>query len=61
MSRPITTTCLGKVRYETAVMADLASRGIARRRRHGERMRSYRCPFCEGWHLTSVRKRSRAR
>lgn len=57
MSRPITSTCLGKVRYADRDAAESAAVSVARRTR-GRPMRAYRCHFCEGYHLSSIRKRS---
>lgn len=50
-----------KIRYRTRLDAQLAlarcalgeSRGNARR----QEVRTYRCPRCGGWHLTSMERR----
>jgi hypothetical protein len=53
-------TCpTGKVTYWSELKAKIA---LASTRRPGapgrrEECRTYRCPDCHGWHLTSLRKR----
>ena len=49
----------GKKRYRTSQDAALAlaqTRGVGGERRRETRY--YRCPFCDGWHLTSSNRRS---
>ncbi len=50
--------CPDKVRFETKAKA----RRAARRLHHfgNERVRPYRCPECDNWHLTSADAESRA-
>jgi hypothetical protein len=53
-----------KIRYRTAAGARLALWGIwldryVRGRWHRRERRSYACPHCAGWHLTSQSKRRR--
>lgn len=43
--------CLRKVRHETQAEANEAIRK-AQAERGVSFMRSYRCPHCNGWHLT---------
>lgn len=45
----------GKVRYRDRIAAELAlvSTGKNDQRRAKNEHRSYRCPDCKGWHLTS--------
>ncbi|NUR27925.1 MAG: hypothetical protein HOV83_19130 [Catenulispora sp.] len=45
----------GKVRYTSADAAHTALALIARSSEHGKRIpvRTYSCPGCDGWHLTS--------
>jgi hypothetical protein len=56
------TLCQEKIRYRTAAGAKLAlwriwyDRYLRGKRQRRER-RTYACPHCGGWHLTSQRKR----
>ncbi|MDN5914616.1 MAG: hypothetical protein L0I76_05830 [Pseudonocardia sp.] len=55
--RPVPQRSCGKRRYEDRIAADLS---LALIRRHGrvrgkDPVRSYLCPSCDGWHLTSRR------
>lgn len=55
--RPRPVRSCGKRRFDDRIAADLAlalirSRGLALSR---EPVRSYGCPECGGWHLTSIR------
>jgi len=49
----------GKTRYTDELAAKLALADIARpdRAREGDEKRAYKCPFCQGWHLTSQPRR----
>jgi hypothetical protein len=54
--------CEDKIRYRTAAGAKWALWGITldrylRGRRRRRERRSYSCPHCGGWHLTSQPKR----
>lgn len=54
---PVPQRSCGKRRYGDRIAADLSlalirSRGRVRGK---DPVRSYRCPICEGWHLTSRR------
>jgi hypothetical protein len=56
--------CEDKIRYRTAAGAKWALWGITldrylRGRRRRRERRSYSCPHCGGWHLTSQPKRRR--
>ena len=48
-------TCADKVRYPSSGMAEWALQMIRRRgaRRTKKPTRTYLCPHCKGWHLTS--------
>lgn len=43
--------CTGKTRFRDQSAADLAVRNAAWG--EGTRLRSYRCEYCDRWHLTS--------
>ena len=48
----------GKLRYRNRRDADHVVAGMDRDGMHRERaLRSYECPYCHGWHLTSKPKR----
>lgn len=54
-----TTTCpSGKRRYPAHSTAKVVLGKAKRRRRPGpcDPVRFYRCPSCEGWHLTSTKE-----
>ena len=53
----------GKTRYTDELAAKLALADIARpdRAREGDEKRAYKCPLCQGWHLTSQPRRPIAR
>lgn len=46
--------CLGKTRYEDEEFAEMAAKALENDL--GRRLKSYRCPLCEAWHLTSKSK-----
>jgi hypothetical protein len=48
----------GKIPYATAVAA---GRALSQHRRRGWSNRSYVCPHCRQWHVTSQPKRRKAR
>lgn len=49
--------CVGKKRYSTL---KISKRVIAKvRAERGVELRTYPCPICSGWHLTSQKKRER--
>lgn len=45
--------CARKVRYPTAKGAEAAAAYHKNAHRDQPRQRSYRCPWCPGWHLTT--------
>ncbi len=50
--------CTGKVQYFAQTDAELALAGIDRTDPRRHEQRAYRCPSCDGWHLTSRNRRT---
>ena len=44
-------SCGGKTEYKDQALAVDAARQL--REWDGARLKPYKCPFCQGWHLTS--------
>lgn len=49
-------SCTGKNRYETRRIAQLALKGYQSVGK-GAGLQSYRCPWCDGWHLGHGRQK----
>lgn len=57
MSRPFTTSCLGKRRFASKDEAE--QNAVRTSRAIRARVQPYRCPYCEGWHLTRSNRRKK--
>lgn len=48
--------CKNKVRYSSDAAAQSAIKKINSSKKLGKPRRVYKCPFCNGWHLSSKSK-----
>jgi hypothetical protein len=52
--------CKQKVRFSSQAAAQAALQRINPSKKSGKPIRTYKCPVCSGWHLTSQRSRQAA-